>query len=347
MYVYSLPISYNAVGGEPHQRPEDVILVGSLVVYKKQSLGGGAFGSVFKGTFGGQPCAVKVLVHHAVQLTSPFPAAGATRDEDLARFNKECRLIESHNHRNIVKHMSTLIEPESNLPLLVMELMDENLTMFLGQPASKSSTLLFLQLQISLSCDVACGLQYLHSNNIVHQDLCSDNVLLKHEGSLLIAKVSDFGISRIIDPDNLTRSLRTVSHRDAYMPPIPPSSDSSIYDTSLDIFSFGVVAVQIVMKVPKVAHPRDRDSLVQKIESSHPLREVIVCCLHKDKEKRPKTSEVCHYLTDLSNTGGEKLKDVQPFRHGKAIVPCQLQSHAGTYHVVELHGMLKCHNSFC
>ena len=316
----------DAVGGVPHPRPEDCIFVGDLVVYKTQCLGGGAFGSVFKGTFREQPCAVKVLNHLATQLTSPFPAAGATKEKDLARFNKECRFLEKYNHRNIVKHLSTMIEPTSKLPVLVMELMDENLTTFLGQPGSEYSVFLSLQLQISLSCDVACGLQYLHSNNIVHQDLCSDNVLLKHEGSLLIAKVSDFGISRIIDPDNLTRSLRTVSHRDAYMPPIPPSSDSSIYDTSLDIFSFGVVAVQIVMKVPTVAHPRDRDSLVQKIESSHPLRELIVCCLHKDKEKRPKTSDICRYLTDLSNAGEGNVKDVQQFQHEKA----ELQSSAGT-----------------
>ena len=318
-----LPYFPNADGGEPHQRPEDCIFVGDLVVYKKQPLGGGAFGSVFKGTFCRQPCAVKVLHQLATQLTSPFPTAGATQSKDLERFEKECRFLESHNHRNIVRHMSTVIEPESDLPVLVMELMDENLTKFLDQPVSEPSTLLPLQLQISLSCDVACGLQYLHSSNIVHQDLCSDNVLLKHEGSQLIAKVSDFGISRIVDPDNLTRSLRTVSHRDAYMPPKAETSASSIYDTSLDIFSFGVVAAQIAMKVPTVAHPRDRDFLVQQIESSHPLREVIVCCLHKDKEKRPKTSEVYCYLNELLNAGEEKLKDIQLFRHVKALVPLE------------------------
>ena len=305
-------------GGEPPQRPQDCIILGNLVVFKKQPLGGGAFGSVFKGTFGGQPCAVKVLNHHATQLTSPFPTAGNTQDKDLSRFNKECRLLESHKHRNIVRHMSKVIEPESNLPILVMELMEENLTKFLLQPANEPSTLLPLQLQISLSCDIACGLQYLHSNSIVHQDLCSDNVLLKHEGSQLIAKVSDFGISRIIDPDNLTRSLRTVSHRVAYMPPIPLNSATSIHDASLDIFSFGVVAVQIVMKAPTVALPRDRDSLVQKVESSHPLRELIVCCLHEDKERRPKTSEVYRYLNDLLNAE-EQHKDIQLFQHVKAL----------------------------
>ena len=305
-------------GGEPHQRPEDCIFVGDLVVYKEQCLGGGAFGSVFEGTFGGQPCAVKVLHHLATQLTSPFSAAGATRDKDLARFNKECRFLESHNHRNIVLHMSTLTEPKSKLPMLVMELMDENLTKFLDQTGGESSTFLPLHLQISLSCDVACGLQYLHSNNIVHQDLCSDNVLLKHEGSLLIAKVSDFSISRIIDSDNLTRSLRTVSHRDAYMPPMAEACASSNHDASLDIFSFGVVAAQIVMKAPTVAFPRDRDILVQKIEPSHPLQDVIVCCLHKDKEKRPKTPEVYHYLNDLLNTKKEKYKDI-PFRKRRVV----------------------------
>ena len=313
------------ITGGGKKTSEERKITNDLVIYTRECLGGGAFGSVFKGRFREQPCAVKVLTHHATQLTSPYQTAGAIQDEDLKRFMKECKLLERYTHPNVVRHIETLTDPD-NLPLLVMELMDENLTHFLSQ----SATLLPLQLQISLCHDVACGLQFLHSNNIVHQDLCSDNVLLKHDGSKLIAAVSDFGISRIIDPDNITRSVRTVSHREAYMPPVKQWSDSNIYDTSLDVFSFGVVALQIVRKVPKVASPRDRDSHAQKIKS-HVLGEVILLCLQEDKEKRPKTLDIYSYLNKILSARGEKMKDVQLLGHGRAFAPLQFESPAGMY----------------
>jgi len=292
------------------------------VIYKRQRIGGGPFGTVFKGKFCEQPCAVKVLTHHVVQLTSRFPTADDVQDKELERFKKGCKLLERYTHPNIVRHMQTLIDPDSNLPLLVMELMDENLTQFLDRSVNEP-TLLPLQLEIGICQDVACGLQVLHSDNVVHQDLCSDNVLLKHDGNKLVAAISDFGISHIIDPDNVTRTVRTVSQREAYMPPRNRNGASNIYDTTLDIFSFGVVAVQIARKVPKIASPKERDSHVQKIES-HPLKEVIICCLREDKDKRPKAQEICHYLSEVE----ENTKDV---RYGKPVAPFQFESPAGMY----------------
>ena len=191
----------------------------------------------------------------------------------------------------MVRHLSSRIDPRSNLPVLVMELMDESLTRFLEKP----STALSLLAEASLSFDTASALQFLHSENIVHRDLCSDNVLLLHTDQIPIAKISDFGMSRILDPDQC-RSLTTLGHREAHLPPEARKIASKDYDTSLDIFSFGVVVVQIVTKTSKIAREADRDALVEQIEVNHPLCSLIRDCIQVEKELRPDAKDICRDL---------------------------------------------------
>ena len=264
---------------------DERVIDGDIVINKK-AIGGGAFGTVFKGRLGGQPCAVKVLHPHALLLVGSLETP--VQQEALKRFQEECKVLERYKHPNVVRHLSSRIDPRSNLPVLVMELMDESLTRFLEKP----STALSLLTKASLSFDIASALQFLHSENIVHRDLCSDNVLLLHTDQIPIAKISDFGMSRILDPDKC-RSLTTLGHREAHLPPEARKIASKDYDTSLDIFSFGVVVVQIVTKSSEVARAADRDALVEQIKAKHPLCSLIHDCIQDEKEKRPNAKDIC------------------------------------------------------
>ena len=91
--------------------------------------------------------------------------------------------------------------------------------------------------------DVSRGLLYLHNHTpqIIHRDLTAKNVLLT---SFLVAKVTDFGNSRIVNlqPDQLARTLSRLPGTLVYMPPEALSS-SSRYGPSLDVFSFGHLAL--------------------------------------------------------------------------------------------------------
>ena len=70
-----------------------------------------------------------------------------------------------------MRHLATVIEPSSKLPMLVMELMDCSLKQYLED--KQDNELSFLH-QISLCSDISKGLEFLHGENIIHRDLCDD-----------------------------------------------------------------------------------------------------------------------------------------------------------------------------
>lgn len=57
-----------------------------------------------------------------------------------------------------------------------------------------------------LCLDMAEGLKFLHDNNVLHRDLKPENVLIYTDRKTTVAKLSDFGISRIIDPTTASRT---------------------------------------------------------------------------------------------------------------------------------------------
>ena len=287
-YFFFSAESEGGNGSASQPRTNERVIDGDIVINKK-AIGSGAFGSVFKGRLGGQPCAVKILHPHAFQLFTSLETT--IQQEALKRFLEECKILERFRHPKVVRHLSSRTDPRFNLPVLVMELMDESLTHFLEKP----STSLSRHTEASLSFDIASALQFLHSEGIIHCDLCSDNVLLLHTKGTPIAKVSDFGMSRMLDPDQC-RSLTTLGHREAHLPPEARKIASKDYGTSLDIFSFGVVVVQIVTKSSKVAREADRDALVKQIEATHPLCSLIRDCIQDEKEIRPNAKDICRDL---------------------------------------------------
>ena len=141
----------------------------NIQVFVKQSpLGVGSFGAVYRARCDELPCVAKVLHPTLIDLRDP----GAQKI--IERFEQECEFLNGIRHPHIVQYLGVSQDPESKLPILLMELMDENLTQFLEQ----SPTPLTHHIQVDLCYDIALALAYLHSNGIIHRNLSSNNVLL-------------------------------------------------------------------------------------------------------------------------------------------------------------------------
>ena len=120
-----------------------------------------------------------------------------------------------------------------------------------------------------------------------------DNILLDTKTSTPVAKVSDFGMSKILkDFEKMsTRLTAIIGHRAACYPP-ELQDDPESYDMSIDIFMFGVVMLQIVHQLPYVKSPRLRRELVSELSESHALTKHIQHCVDLEKNKRPEAKGI-------------------------------------------------------
>ena len=277
----------------------------NIQVLKQSPLGVGSFGAVYRAKCDELPCVAKVL--HPTLIDPRDPGARKI----LERFEQECEFLNSIRHPYIVQYLGVTWDHESRLPVLLMELMDENLTQFLEQ----SPKPLTHHIQVDLCYDIALALAYLHSNGIVHRDLSSNNVLLI-AGSR--AKVTDFGMSKFMDANRRMTPLTMCPGTTVYMSPEalkePPS-----YTEKLDCFSHGVLTIQIITRqfpepgerMKTVPDPRSptgttempvleterRKSHLALIESTHPLLQNAIECLNYNEKDRPLAGELCHRLS--------------------------------------------------
>ena len=264
-----------------------------LVLFKKEAIGAGAFGSVFRGEINGQPCALKLLRSLADEIQLSLPIAGQAKQDSVDRFRQECECLESFKHPNVVLHLATRTHPNSGHLVLALELMDCNLRQFFSTPSGKD--LPFLS-QKSLCRDIASALAYIHSRHVVHRDLCSDNILLDCKQDPPIAKICDFGMSRIIQNEGTSISLPAFGHR-GYLPPEATDVDSSRFDSSFDIFMFGAIMVQIVRCLRTIKSRKERTHELGQIDSDNPLKPIIDQCLLVNREDRPSAVQLERRLT--------------------------------------------------
>ena len=230
-------------------------------------------------------------------MQTGFPAGKS--EEASKAFDRECEYLQSVQHANVVQYLSTTKHPKSGGTILVVELMDCNLRSYFSGLGEESIT---SECEISLSIDMACGLAYIHSKQIIHRDLCGDNVLLKLTQPVPVAKISDFGMSRLYDPSKLSHTLTAVGHRMGYLPLEAIRLEEEKYDSSLDVFSYGVTVAQIVCKLETIKSAKDRLFHVAQIPHTHRLRKLIDSCLQEDVRRRPSARDICESMISICFT---------------------------------------------
>ena len=178
-------------------------------------------------------------------------------------------------------------------PILVMEKMQENLRQFLDKWKKK----LQLPKQLRISLEIIQGVAFLHQQTppLVHCDLNDKNVMFSFEG---VVKIGDFGQSKLKKDLYLTSGQPGMV---IFMPPEALDVDKSKYSESLDIFSVGVLMLEIgTQQVPLVnlcgigvireVERRERDLKV--LGEDHPLRQPVLLCLKDNPKERPKASDL-------------------------------------------------------
>ena len=281
----------------------------NIHLYKSESLGSGSYGGVCKAQCDGLLCAAKIM--HPTLFDLRDPGTGSY----LRKFREECHLLSLARHPNVVQYLGTYTDPDTRLPVLLMELCDESLTAFL----ERSPGPLSYHIQVNICHDIALALVYLHSNGLIHRDLTGNNVLMI---AGIRAKITDFGMSKLATVNPRMTALTLCPGNVLYMSP-EALDEAKSYTAKLDVFSFGVIVIQILTR--QFPNPTDRfrhvsvaefeeqvrvvvpdserrKAHLQLIPEAHSLKPLALQCLKKKENERPSALQLRERLSELKQS---------------------------------------------
>jgi serine/threonine-protein kinase len=227
-----------------------------------ERLSGGGMGTVYRGTH--------VLMDKTVAIKVLRPSLAAD-EQIVARFSREARAASRISHPNALS-VTDFGEDENGVVFLVMEYLSGKTL----KQLIRESGPLPLARTVEIVRQVGDALQEAHSQNVVHRDLKSDNIMLLSTASGDHAKVLDFGIAKINEPeggvDTGLTAPNLVIGTPQYMSPEQCSQDSPI-DARSDIYSLGVILYE--MLVGHVPFSGDSPTIVMMKHLQEPVPSVL------------------------------------------------------------------------
>ncbi|MBX9666637.1 MAG: protein kinase [Candidatus Obscuribacterales bacterium] len=224
----------------------------------------------------------------AIKILSPQASS-----QTVLRFQQEAKVISRLKHPNIVGALDFALNDEVQ-PYMVMELLgDETLSTLI-----RRNRKIGLRNLLGIFIQVCSAMSYAHSQGVLHRDLKPGNVLIEYvDGSVLKAKVADFGVAKITGTPFLATTGNIIIGTPAYMS--PEQFLHRQVDVRSDIYSFGCVMFEALEgRLPYLAenlselalcHANDPIPVLQgsgaaPIPAS--LKELVYRCLAKQPEDR-------------------------------------------------------------
>jgi len=219
--------------------------VGEYEFDPSRRIGTGSFATVYAGQLkaGGMQVAIKAV--------------------EMRKLNKKLRqnlqveinIMREHTHPNLVKlHAVEKATDEQHVYLVMEFCAGGDLAAFLkkrGGHVPESTARCFMK-------QIAQGIAYLQSHNLIHRDLKPHNLLLTRDSTAAIVKVADFGFARLIQPTTLAD---TMCGSPLYMAPEVLSSQK--YDLKADLWSSGTILFQMITGKP----PYHGDNYIHLLEN--------------------------------------------------------------------------------
>ena len=187
-------------------------------------LGEGAFGGVYKALH-------KYLGIQALKIFHP----GSIPKEQEAELFNEAYVLSKLTHENVVRiyEANTFSFNSNRYCYIAMEFVKGGtLANYLEQAVR-----LPIDLAIEIQKNICCGLMQLHKSEppLVHRDVKPQNVMLDQKDNKIIAKISDFGLAKHVDPiTRVTEAAGTLAY-------LPPEGFWDYETPASDVFSAGII----------------------------------------------------------------------------------------------------------
>ncbi|KZV43636.1 serine-threonine protein kinase, plant-type [Dorcoceras hygrometricum] len=272
----------------------------------------GGFGFVFQGILK-EGLKIAVKQHKAASL------------QGEKEFKSEVHVLSQARHQNLVMLLGSCSE-ESHRLLVYEYVCNGSLEKCLSNSDESSPTLDWEQ-RIKVAVGAAKGLEYLHAHNIVHRDMRPGNILITHDHEALLG---DFGLAKAQQGDTLQSSDSGVVGTLGYV--APEYAESGKMSTKTDVYSFGMVLLQLITGLKTTDAIPEGKSLVgwakplletknypdlidKRIVDSHDVHQlfwmvrVAEDCLRRDPNKRCTMELVVHNLNCIREGNTNFIRD--------------------------------------
>lgn len=233
------------------------------------------------------------------------------RPDFVERLEREARIQSGLNHPGVVQVFEA--GQWAGIPFIAMEFVaGESLRERLNQSPLAPFLAALLIMHLAKAIDHA------HQNQVLHRDLKPSNILLTESfpqddsgyaisGSLYstdlpIAKISDFGLAKLLNESDSFTALNVVVGTTAYLSPEQISRPSDQLLPTVDIYALGVLLYECLTGYPPfVGHSKSKTmSMIENVspvsprfnrpEVSRDLETICLKCLQKEPEKRYQTA---------------------------------------------------------
>ncbi|XP_068771950.1 ephrin type-A receptor 2 isoform X2 [Struthio camelus] len=283
---------------DPHtyEDPNQAVLkftteIHPALVTRQKVIGAGEFGEVYKGTLkrGKKevPVAIKTL------------KVGYT-EKQRVDFLSEASIMGQFCHHNIIRLEGVV---SKHKPFMIITEYMENgaLDKFLRE---KDGEFCVIQL-VGMLRGIAAGMKHLADMNYVHRDLAARNILVN---SQLVCKVSDFGLSRVLE-DDPEATYTTSGGKIPIRWTAPEAISYRKFTSASDVWSYGIVMWEVMSYGERPYWELSNHEVMKAINEGFRLPAPLDCpsaiyqlmlqCWQQERGRRPKFADVVSILDKL------------------------------------------------
>ena len=235
-------------------------------------VGKGSYGEVKIANFRGTKVAAKSL--HDIIMS----------EYNSKLFNREMDMCSKLHHPNIVQFIAAT---DGNTPVLLYELMETSLYDRMARMQKNQQKLSPEQI-VHVTTDILLALSYIHAwkpNPIIHRDVSSSNVLMEQSGvDTWRSKLSDLGSANL-------QNHAITEHPGNRHYAAPEAGEPDDHTPSMDVYSLGVLIMEMVNNEPPEPKRTDREKQVRAM-SWMEMKTIVNKCTKKDYNSRPKALEL-------------------------------------------------------